>query len=453
MENVETSSLPANTGGLFIASYFSHRRRRALDSIRRNQTTMASDRHLEIINPSSGEGPKGVFGPFLKLPPELQLAIWNLVLKRNRLLEIEIRSLADLDSEHEEGSPLPCTAARSPYEISSGTGYGIVVRGVQLNSVLFLVSRGVRRLALEFYRVHLPCLALAHDEYSREPPVQKLLYFNPEHDYVRPYSNSYDAPLAMDFIHDLKVHDPRHVGLVNMPMGLGDLEHYHRLADGDDVHRKAVLADTISHLREVIWLADSAYGRGINGPMDGFQGFFDMNGVGIRFNHAMPIRPLNVAFDLLDKDPRPIGPELEFVATCSGNPQRYHIPWRDLMRRCKINGLNDNQREPRTRVLFSYTAYPYGDQIVDSKSAKRFVKKEEESWLDSQHKWDWVVIKHASKMPIEEPEELARATRPAIGFWLFPAEALGPTDGDMLKMKIVFDLRKHWPQLALSDLS
>ncbi|OAQ85238.1 hypothetical protein VFPFJ_07627 [Purpureocillium lilacinum] len=413
---------------------------------------MAPDRHLEIINPSHGEGPKAAFGSFLKLPVELQLAIWNLALKRNRLLEIEIRSLADLASEDEEGSP-PCTAARKSYEMSSFTGYGVVIRGVQLNSVLFSVSHEVRRLALDFYRVHLPCLAPAHNEYSREPPVQKLLYFNPEHDYVRPYSNTYDAPLVMDFIHDLKAHDPRHVGLVNMGVGSFDLGHYHMLADEDDAHRKAVLADTISQLREVIWMADSDYGRGINGPMDDLQGFSDVNGVGVRFNHSMPIKPLNVAFDLLDKDPRPIGPELEFVATCSGNPRRFHIPWEDLMRRCRINGPNDNQREPRTRILFSYTPWPYGEQIVDSESARRFVKKEEERWLDMQRSWDSSVTQHASKVPIEGPEELARATRPAIGFWLFPAEALGPIDGNMLDMKVVFDLREHWPQLALSELS
>ena len=418
----------------------------------------ARDQHLEIINPSYCIGNDGVFPQFQKLPPELRLAVWKLSAKRHRLLEIEVPHLPD--SEDSEGSPASCVDSSSSDETSSGSRYTIAVRGSQLYSKLFRVNRESRQAALEFYRVQLPCLLQTYPKDRWQSPVQMILYFNPEYDFVRPFQDHTNTRLLVDFIHSLKAHDPQHVGLVNMALDYNDVNGLLSLADTGDVHEQTILADTLSHLREVIWMLDSHAGRGILGPLQGYQGILDMDGVGVRFNHSMPVRPMTLAFDLLEQDPRAIGSELEFVATDAGRPRQIPIMWQELMDKCKIQ----KDKQPRARILFAYEVLSSEQHIVDGKTAKQFLRNEEDNWLGVQRKWYQTVIKHAGKVPVEGPQELSHATRPAIGFWLFPAEAFGGVDGgvggvdggvggDVSGTRRVFDLRGHWPQLALSYLS
>lgn len=53
---------------------------------------------------------------------------------------------------------------------------------------------------------------------------------------------------------------------------------------------------------------------------------------------------------------------------------------------------------------------------------------------------------------MEDANDLARAVKPAFGFWLFPAHILGDVEGDYRRTRIL-DLSGHRPDLVLADLS
>lgn len=407
--------------------------------------TMAPDRHLDIINPPYPIDNDCDFSLFRHLPTELRFIIWKLAAERCRLLELEIKAFPD-DTDYDSSD----AASGCSHILTGDSKYSITVRGAQLYSTLFRVTRESRQAMLQLYSVHLPCLLETTDRDKRKPPVQAFLYLNLEYDFVQPFTSSIDKQLLIEFVHQLKVLDPRNIGLVNMAVDHNGLNGLNQFAEIGDAHYQAILINTLFQLREVLWMVDSATGRRIIGPMEGFQPFFDMDGVGVRFNHAMPIRSRNMTFDILDKDPRLVGPELAFVATAAGNPRLMRIRWRELLDKCNV----PKEKQPNERVLFAYDwEYMNSDYIVDRGTARRFLEKEEDLWLRMQKKWHQVVRRHAGRVPVEDPEELAQATRPAIGFWLFPGEAFSDAEGDLSGGKNVFDLREHWPQLALSHLA
>ncbi|TLD29246.1 hypothetical protein PspLS_03466 [Pyricularia sp. CBS 133598] len=194
----------------------------------------------------------------------------------------------------------------------------------------------------------------------------------------------------------------------------------------------AAFVDCVSRLQNIIWKADSVYGRAFIGLRQ------SMPHVGAHFNHSMPIRGASPRFHLVGPDPRLVGPELKQV---------------EMLERWDIRQV----RPTKERVLFAYTphsSYPEG-QVWDAKTANDFLKGEENEWIKTQL-WHYTIVRGlAGRVPIEGPNELANATRPAIGFWLFPLEALRD-DGEGVTIggsTMVFYLTGHWPELALSHLS
>ena len=116
----------------------------------------------------------------------------------------------------------------------------------------------------------------------------------------------------------------------------------------------------------------------------------------------------------MERDPRQIGPELSFVQMSSTDPRRRHLEWRDLLARCGIR-----RAEPaRERVLLAFRSTV--ESISSIAEADEFLEREEEGWLSFQNKGShlYPLIKMFEKKepPIESPEELAKAVRPAIGF-------------------------------------
>ena len=55
--------------------------------------------------------------------------------------------------------------------------------------------------------------------------------------------------------------------------------------------------------------------------------------------------------------------------------------------------------------------------------------------------------------PGELPDGIGEVARPAIGFWLFRADALGPLQGNVSRSKVVFDMRGEWPEMGLARLA
>lgn len=405
---------------------------------------MSPPQCLQIINPAYCAAKDAWFPQFPKLSPELRARIWELSApKRHRLLEVEIES----PSDYETPPPHSYTRTNSLNSVISGRRHSIIVRSSPLYSKLLRVNSESRQETLRFYRVHIPCdLQSSHQTHKRA--TQAVLFLNPEYDFIHPEWSQSASQAFIDLVHDIKAYDPYHIGLLNLAMDINDMTHLLELTQNIKPRSQETLVDCLWKLRDIIWMVDSATGRAILGPINDFHAFLDMNGVGVKFNHAMPVKSTTPSFDLLERDPRAVGPELKFVATAASDPRQMRINWQKLLCKHQIR----HTRPVRERVLFAYGPPPWQARVCNIEAANAFLQDEQERWLGTQQKWYRVVKRHAGKVPIESPEELAKATRPAVGFWLFPVEAFGDLQGDVSGMKKVFDLTGHWPQLALSLL-
>ena len=396
---------------------------------------MAASQHLQIVNPCYSRGEDVLFGQFPMLSAELRLRIWQVAVEQHRLLEVEIEPPSD------SGDAPPYSTINALNNLISGRNYFATVQGYHLHSKLLYINRESREVALRFYRVHIPCY-LQTSEDGIERTIRTTLYFNPEYDFIHLRARGPEHPFV-DFLHDLKAYDPQNVGLLNLALDTNSMNHLHSLTNVSEPVARASLVASLSRLQQLIWIAHSHAGRGIMGLLQGFQG------VGVQFNHSMPVKAITPSFNLLRYDPRPVGPELRYVLTASSDPRQMRVQWRELLQRWEIRQVQST----RERVLFAYDPLSYEQQVYDIRTANKFLKEEEAKWLGAQQQWKGVVRKHAGKVPIEGLEVLLKAVRPAIGFWLFPAEALGGLDGDISGMKKVFDMTGHWPELALSCLS
>ena len=402
---------------------------------------MNPPQHLLIINPSRCHNEDAIFSQFPMLPKELRLRIWTCSLERHRLIEVKV------DYSPASGRARPYSTTNELNKLISGQNYTATVRALQLHSKLLRVNSESRKEALRFYRVHIPC----HLQLSKESAkldaasaTEAVLYFNPEYDFVRLVTETSVTHRIADFLHDLRAYDPKDMGLLNLALDSNGMSlGLSPLADISEVHAKASVISSLSRLREIIWVAQSHLGRKINGIGNGIPSF------GVRFNHSMPIKAMTPSFDLLSRDPRPVGPELKYVLTGASDPRWMRVQLQEILRKLGIR----RSQPVRERVLFAYEPMLYEQQIYDNKTANTFLNKEQESWLEAQYFRKQFTIKCAGKIPVEGPEELAKAVRPAVGFWLFPAEALGPLEGELHHMKRMFDMTSFWPELALSNIS
>lgn len=398
---------------------------------------MATSQHLHVINPSYCRGEDVLFAQFTKLPKELRLRIWEHSLQQHRLLEVKVEPPS---SSGNSNAP-PHSTTNTLNKFISGRNYTAIVQGSRLYSKLFRVTREARKAALHFYRVHIQCY-LGTSEEETERTIKTLLYFNPEYDFVHLSADCRGQTFA-DFFYDLKAYDPKDVGLLNLALDQNGMTDLSFMENVSEAPARAAFVDSLSRLQQIIWVAESHAGRRIMGPLQDFRG------VGVQFNHSMPIKGNAPSFNLLRHDPRPVGLELRYVVTASSDPRQMRVAWQQLLEKWDIR-----QAQPtRQRVLFAYKPVAHEEQIYDVETANKFLEKEEESWLGAQQQWHRIVMKFEERVPVESPEELAKAVRPAIGFWLFPAEALGDPEGDISGSKKVFDMRGYWPELALSHFS
>ncbi|KAK3389871.1 hypothetical protein B0H63DRAFT_105021 [Podospora didyma] len=400
------------------------------------------DQHLEVINPSYFTSETASFDRFPRLPAELRLKIWRTSLKQHRILSLTVQY-----PQQPVETPIRYSTINKLGKLVSGGRYTATLRGWPLYSKLLRVNRESREEALKFYRVHFPCMIRTNNQTSKTG----TLYFNPEYDFLNLDIRGYSTPdiSAVDFLHDFKAFDPKGTGLLNLAFELNTMSALSVVPKTGEASAKEAFVATLSQVREIIWIAQSNTGRAIIGPLHDFQPITDFKGSpGIRFNHSMPVRSNVPQFVLLGRDPRPVGPELKYVATAAADPRQMRVLWQDLLTRWNVH-----QKIPaRERVLFAKTSSDSLRHVNGSKSAKTFFKREEREWMEVQEKWKSMVVRFAGKMPVESPEELAKAVRPAFGFWLFPAEALGPLEGNISGSKKVFDMTGFWPELALAPI-
>ncbi|KAI8680640.1 2EXR domain-containing protein [Fusarium sp. Ph1] len=178
-------------------------------------------------------------------------------------------------------------------------------------------------------------------------------------------------------------------------------------------------------------------------------------------------------FDRLPGDPRSsIENCLKSVYLDSFDPRKFIYRWFRLLRRHMVQ--HDHEVEYSFMIAFGGRHYgcsprkgELNPEIANRDAALSWVRRKDEKWRqnlrDSRKKEEEEVIEQL-------PHELELPIRPAIGFWLFPIEALGPVPtippsparipripwGEVSvpdrKPDQKIDLSGHKPQLCLSYL-
>jgi hypothetical protein len=163
-----------------------------------------NDRIAAFLPPDSPDAPKA-FTLFPSLPAELRLRIWFSALEHRRFIRV-YTTYPDGPSQR--------------YNVHKGLCDGHESR--RFPTTLLAVSSEARCAAREFYRVRLPCVPREGSTIS-----DPVLYLNPEWDFVRLFSTKSKAHRphgVLEFLHDVKKHDPRGIGVLNLVIGKGMLK-------------------------------------------------------------------------------------------------------------------------------------------------------------------------------------------------------------------------------------
>jgi hypothetical protein len=279
-----------------------------------------------------------------------------------------------------------------------------------------------------------------------------ILYLNPEHDFLQITPKSPVKKTLIAFLHDLKkVHDPRHIGLLNLAMTLNDLNAHdlHRMQPSHlDPEVRTSFTETLSQLHEVFFVESARAGRWILGPLSGIltSDYF--------FNRSMPILANTPSFERLQRDPRNVKADLRRVFVGTADPRQMVKIWRDLLARWGIRALE-------TQYKFQLSFDPtLSSEIYDHEGARKWLQKEDDVWTgrDRAERED-DLYKHFPIGAQCVDEDLESVARPAVGFWLFSLEALGPMreegepEGFRHLPKRIVDMREYWPELCLLNLS
>ena len=261
------------------------------------------------------------------------------------------------------------------------------------------------------------------------------------------------------FVHRLKtIHDPRHVGLLNLAIAINSLNSNDIIrvepSALDSVTRSAFV-ETLTQLREVWFVSTPLVGRQIVGPLSGLET------AGAILNRAFPTVSTLPTFKRLPRDPRSISKDLKNTYGLASSRDALEY-WLRLLRKWQVS--------PQKVIYLYFLAFDPrgvgGSNISDQVSARAWLQEQEDQWngqgpgdgflpKDSEAKWP--VGAHDERYT---NEDLENAVRPAFGFWLFPIEALGRIGKDgllvdeerRLRGEMFRDMTEHWPELGLSIL-
>ncbi|KAI1195948.1 hypothetical protein F5X97DRAFT_227837 [Nemania serpens] len=413
---------------------------------------MNSGQHLQIINPVR-RGTRS-FPLFPTLPVELRLDIWEVSLKRGRLINISLTPRKENGAHDQDEGPRYETH-NALGNVVSGAQYQVTVQvqGPQLLSKLLRVSREARQAALRFYRVHLPCRLVVGDKEQSAG----TLHLNPEFDIVGINPGSGDHDFA-HFAHDIRAYDSVGVGLLNLALDLNGVNCLTRIDISDlEPAAQTTFTQTLLNLRQVFFTSIESAGRAYLGMV--------LSGIHTNdryeFHRSRPIMSLTPSFDRLARDPRRnMERDLSRVYVGTFDPRRMVCMWQELLHRWNIT--HQPNGTPVYRLMVSTTGDARSSDIVDRESAAEWLRHEDKRWHSSQLRHADLIKRVGYNLPLESPEELEQAPRPAIGFWLFPIEAIGPVPGPealedgngfVWEAKRVVDMRQYWPELCLSCLT
>ena len=411
---------------------------------------MTSQPHLQPINSRPFTHlESSTFPLFATLSKELRTKIWRYALRRHRIIRIHINNQRGKSASE---------AGEHADSVGNGELYSTVVDGSQLLSKFLRVDQESRQEVLKLYWVHLPCRFTGGT--SKEgPATHGTLHFNPEWDilYINAEWPAKDTLIA--FIHRLKtIHDPRHVGLLNLAIAINGL-------NGNDIigvkpsalesDTRSAFVETLTQLGEVWFVSTPLVGRQIVGPLSGF------GTAGAMFNRAFPILSTLSTFERLPRDPRSISKDLENTSGLASSRDALEY-WLRLLKKWQIS--------PQKVMYRFFLAFDPrvvgGSNISNQVSARAWLQTQEDQWNGKGPGDDFLPKDVEAKWPVGahderyRNEDLENAVRPAFGFWLFPVEALGRIGKDGLLVdeerrprgEMFTDMTEHWPELGLSNL-
>lgn len=407
---------------------------------------MTSQPHLRTLNSSQpAHHEKLKFPLFPLLPKELRLKIWRHTLQRGRIIHLCLNN---------QRGQTATQAGENPESTRNGERYFTIVNGSHLLSKLLRVNKESREEALMFFRVHIPCSFRAT---KKGPMGHGTLHINPEWDFLHISAEWPPKDTLVGFLYHLKtIHDPRHVGLLNLAVdrnGLNGFCLYELLSSDLDSEVWSAFVETLTQLREVWFVSNPRAGRQIVGPLSGLPTCETM------FNRSLPIMTMVPMFERLHRDPRAIAQDLKALTGLAGLRDVIEL-WLQLLKQWRIVPLGIEYR-----FLLAFDPTMAGDQISDHTSAKTWLQKDDDQW-NGRAPDDGFLKGKEVKWPVGAEnekyinEDLEKAVRPAFGFWLFPVEALGPIDEERLcsdqqsrpRGKAFLDMTEYWPELALASL-
>ncbi|CAJ2504712.1 Uu.00g121060.m01.CDS01 [Anthostomella pinea] len=244
------------------------------------------------------------------------------------------------------------------------------------------------------------------------------LLFNPELDILH-VSPGRSGDNAVHLLHHLRAYDVQNVGLRNVALNPNDVS---RLTDIDlsavDPLAAAAFTDTIANLRQVFYMCIESAGRIYLGPRNGILAV-----TGFEMHRSRPIMPEVPTFDCVGRDPRPIAGDLRKVFAGTADRRKMVFQWRELLRKWQIP--HNPKVDYRFLVAHEWNGAEDEDKVVDRESADAWLQREDKRWRNGQQRLADSILRRGGNIPVESPEDLEQAPRPAIGFWLFPVEALG----------------------------
>ncbi|KAI6081548.1 hypothetical protein F4821DRAFT_274852 [Hypoxylon rubiginosum] len=402
---------------------------------------MAPSTHRKILASLDGISivPMGLFPLFPMLPSELRVQIWKFALKRQRIIKVYLQSNKRIDvliSRQMESRP----------PTHSDERYGVVVNGYQTISKLFHVCRESRGVAMQFYRVHLPCwLTKCAIKDKRIHPG--LVYFNPEYDFL--YIDNRSANVV-DFLHDLKtIHDPRNIGLRNLAIDLkGKDTKWYRSGQDHFIDFEATGCGKAGLFQITLSTLSPPLRASMTEILTQLHEVFFVDVLRHRQpDPSYPIDTMSPNFDRLQLEPRQIRDNLSkmFIRT---DPRHLLQAWQNLLWR------NFERRVmPGIQYRFLLTYSPQDHEIYDRHDAEEWLLKEPETGSQWEDEWsdEWENEKEAEK-EADTKETDTKTVEAAFGFWLFPVDAFGPIPEAKLDKDVpqTLDLTKYWPELALA---
>lgn len=404
---------------------------------------MASDPYQYLRLYNTRVQPCGEFHAFNRLPSEVRLYIWEMALPRERFLRIR---LSPSSCSSQVSQSVVASTDRKDSKKADGK-YQVTVEGSKLVPKILHVCQEARYASLKFYRVQVPC----HYE-SGDKSAKGVFYMNPEFDILKVHAGR-NKDNFIRFIKDLQVIDPSKKGLTNLALDNNDMNCIRSCElDEMDVTSRQSFIDTLSNLRQVFFLCLETTGRMFLGPLNGVMAI-----KGWEMHRSRPILGSVPSFRRLDRDPRSIEKDLARVFMGTFDPRQMFFSWKRLLQQCEIKQTTD------IRYRFMVSCSPEGPHasIVDRQSAERAIEYEDEQWRKGLDMWEQTL----GKVDRETQAELEEAPQPAVGFWLFPLEALGSLPGEdqkvedadaeaetIFKPKRVEDLSNYHPELGLFDL-